>query len=83
MAKKGEASFGLLIQMCETVGHEKGIAELEKIVCQNENWQAHFFADPATYKQAQKLGRTIIAQNISIARLKEHFKVNQNISSNG
>ena len=71
MAK--DASFQMLIDMCEKVGWDNGIAQLEKIVLQNENMQASLFAgSPSQIKQAQKLSKTIIQQNISIGRLKQY-----------
>ena len=71
MAK--DASFKMLIDMCEKVGWDKGITELERIVFQNENMQADLFAGtPSQVKQAQKLSKIIIKQNISIGRLKQY-----------
>lgn len=68
-----DASFQMLIDMCEKVGWDKGISRLERIVLQNENIQADLFAGtPTRVKQAQKLSKTIIQQNISIARLKQY-----------
>jgi hypothetical protein len=73
MAK--DASFQMLIDMCEKVGGDKGIASLEKIVLTNENIQASLFAgDYNQQKQAQKLSETIIQQNMSIGRLKQYRK---------
>ena len=73
MAK--DASFQMLIDMCEKVGWDKGIASLEKIVLQNENMQASLFAgDYNQQRQAQKLSKTIIQQNISIGNLKQYRK---------
>jgi ribosomal protein S11 len=70
-----EATFQQLIDMCEQVGPEKGIEGLEAIVRANENAQAHLFGSGshAQIKQAQKLSKTIAAQNLTIARLKKHF----------
>ena len=71
MAK--DASFQMLIDMCNKVGWDKGIQNLEKIVYTNENMQASLFAgDPSQIKQAQKLSQTIIQQNMTIARLKQY-----------
>lgn len=73
MAK--DASFQMLIDMCEKVGWDKGISSLEKIVLTNENMQASLFAgDYNQQKQAQKLSKTIIKQNLSIGRLKQYRK---------
>ena len=71
MAK--DASFQMLIDMCNKVGWDKGIESLEKIVYTNENMQASLFAgDLNQIKQAQKLSQTIIQQNMTIARLKQY-----------
>ena len=71
MAK--DASFQMLIDMCNKVGWDKGIESLEKIVYTNENMQASLFAgDRNQIKQAQKLSKTIIQQNMTIARLKQY-----------
>ena len=71
MAK--EVSFQMLIHMCERVGWDKGISQLEKIVSNNENMQAALFAGtPSQINQAQKLSKTIIQQNLSISRLKRY-----------
>jgi len=73
MAK--DASFQMLIEMCEKVGWDKGIASLEKIVLTNENMQASLFAgDYNQQRQAQKLSKTIIQQNMSIGRLRQYHK---------
>jgi len=73
MAK--DASFQMLIDMCEKVGWDKGITNLEKIVLTNENMQASLFAgDYNQQRQAQKLSKTIIQQNMSIGRLKQYRK---------
>jgi len=73
MAK--DASFQMLIDMCEKAGWDKGIASLEKIVLQNENMQASLFAGEYNQqKQAQQLSKTIIQQNLSIGRLKQYRK---------
>jgi hypothetical protein len=73
MAK--DASFQMLIDMCEKVGWDKGIASLEKIVMTNENMQASLFAgDYNQQRQAQKLSKTIIQQNMSIGRLRQYHK---------
>ncbi len=71
MAK--DASFQMLIDMCNKVGWDKGLQSLEKIVHANENMQASLFAgDPNQVRQAQKLSQTIIRQNFTIARLKQY-----------
>ena len=71
MAK--DASFQMLIDMCEKVGWDKGVASLEKIVLQNENMQADLFAGEYNQqRQAQRLSKTIIQQNLSIGRLKRY-----------
>jgi len=73
MAK--DASFQMLIDMCEKVGWDKVIASLEKIVLQNENMQASLFAGEYNQqRQAQQLSKTIIQQNLSIGRLKQYRK---------
>ena len=73
MAK--DASFKMLIDMCNKVGWDKGLQSLEKMVCANENMQASLFAgDPAQIRQAQKLSQTIIQQNLTIGRLKQYRK---------
>jgi len=69
------ASFELLVEMCDKVGWDKGIASLEAIVKANENAQAYYFGAPETIRKAEQLTRVIIAQNMSIARLKEYRKV--------
>lgn len=59
MAK--DANFQMLIDMCEKVGWDNGISQLERIVLRNENLQAVLFAGtPSQVKEAQKLGKTII-----------------------
>lgn len=71
MAK--DASFQMLIDMCNKVGWDKGIQSLENIVYTNENMQASLFAgEPKQIKQAQKLSQTIIQQNMTIVRLKQY-----------
>ena len=73
MAK--DASFQMLIDMCNKVGWDKGLESLEKIVYTNESMQASLFAgDYKQIKQAQKLSQTIIQQNITIGRLKQYRK---------
>ena len=70
-----DASFQMLIDMCKKVGWDKGIASLERIVFTNENIQASLFAgDYKQQRQAQKLSKTIIQQNFSIAKLKKYRK---------
>jgi hypothetical protein len=71
MAK--DASFKMLIDMCNKIGWDVGISQLEKIVLQNENMQASLFAGtPNQIKQAQQLSKTIIHQNLTIGRLKQY-----------
>ena len=71
MAK--DASFQMLIDMCNKVGWDKGIQNLEKIVYTNENMQASLYAgDHNQIRQAQRLSQTIIQQNITIAKLKQY-----------
>jgi len=68
-----DASFQELIDMCNTVGWDVGISYLEKIVYKNEIIQADLYAGtPSQIKQAQRLSRTIIQQNITISRLKQY-----------
>lgn len=71
MAK--DASFQMLIDMCQKLGWDIGILQLERIVLHNENMQAELFAGtPSQVKQAQKLGETIIKQNLTIGRLRRY-----------
>jgi len=73
MAK--DASFKMLIDMCNKVGWDKGLQSLEKMVFSNENMQASLFAgEPNQIRQAQKLSQTIIQQNLTIGRLKQYRK---------
>mgnify|MGYP003526678099 CR=1 FL=1 len=73
MAK--DASFQLLIDMCNKVGWDDGIKSLEKIVLQNENAQEYLYGgESRQIKQAQNLSKTIIQQNITIGRLKQYRK---------
>jgi len=73
MAK--DASFQMLIDMCNKVGWDKGLKTLETMVSANENMQASLFAgEPSQIKQAQKLSQTIIQQNLTIGRLKQYRK---------
>jgi hypothetical protein len=75
---KKNADFQMLIDMCEKVGWDKGIAGLEKIVLTNENLQASLFAgDYNQQRQAQKLSKTIIQQNMTIAKLKQYRKMKE------
>lgn len=70
---KKEASIQDLIDMCNQIGWDTGIAELEKIVLQNENIQAGLFAGSSSdIKKAQKMSTIIIKQNNSISRLKQY-----------
>ena len=62
-----DASFQMLIDMCNKVGWDKGLQSLEKMVYANENMQASLFSgDNNQIKQAQKLSQTIILQNLKI-----------------
>ena len=71
MAK--DASFQMLIDMCNKVGWDKGLESLNKMVLANENMQASLFAaDHNQIRQAQKLSQTIIQQNLTIGRLKQY-----------
>lgn len=71
MAK--DASFQMLIDMCNKVGWDKGIESLNEIVLANENAQAYLFGgDDNQRKQAQKLSKTIVQQNVTISRLKQY-----------
>lgn len=73
MAK--EATFQMLIDMCNQIGWDNGISGLEKIVLQNENMQANLFAGtPEQVKEAKKWGKVIIIQNTTIGRLKQYRK---------
>jgi hypothetical protein len=75
MAK--DASFKLLIDMCNKVGWDKGIQVLEGFVHLNENMQAELFAgEHSDILKAQKLSQTIILQNLTIARLKKYRSEN-------
>lgn len=74
--RKG-ASFELLVEMCDKVGWDAGIKSLEKIVMANENAQAYYFGAPETIRKAERLTKVIIAQNMTIARLKEYRKVHR------
>lgn len=68
-----EASFQMLIDLCNKVGWDKVIQSLEKIVIANENAQAYLFSgEQDQVRQAQKLSQTIIQQNMTIGRLKEY-----------
>ena len=70
-----EASFQLLIDMCNKVGWDVGIKTLKKIVLHNENLQAELFAgNPYQQKQAVNLSHTIIKQNLAIGHLKQYRK---------
>ena len=74
---KKDASFQMLIDMCNKVGWDAGIASLEKIVFNNENMQASLFAgDYNQQRQAQKLSQTIIQQNLTIGKLKQYRLLN-------
>ncbi len=71
MAK--DASFQMLIDMCNKVGWDVGISQLEKIVLQNENMQASLYGGtPNQIKQAQRLSKIIIQQSFTIAKLKQY-----------
>jgi hypothetical protein len=72
-----EATFQQVIDMCNKVGWDKGVSELEKIVNQTENMQAYLFGGTAKeIKKAQELSQVIIAQNFTIAKLKQYKKDN-------
>lgn len=72
---KNEASLQQLIDSCNEHGWDKVINSLERIVFQNEQLQAHLFAgDFNQIKQAEKLSKTIIKQNITIGQLKHNRK---------
>lgn len=59
--------------MCNKVGWDKGIESLNEIVLANENAQAYLFGgDDNQRKQAQKLSKTIVQQNVTISRLKQY-----------
>ena len=69
MAK--DASFQQLVDMCNKIGWDTGLLELEKMVLRNENIQASLYAGDANQvRQAVNLSKIIIAQNSTIARLK-------------
>lgn len=70
-----EADFGMLIDMCNKVGWDKGIASLEKIVAGNENAEV-WLMENNQFKNAHKLRLQIIKQNISIGKLKHYRKEN-------
>jgi len=73
MAK--DASFQMLIDMCNKVGWDKGLQSLEEIVYTNENMQASLFAgDHNQVRKAQRLSQTIIQQNLTIGKLKQYRK---------
>ena len=73
------ATFQDLIDMCEKVGWGKGIRQLESIVFKHESIQADLFAGtPSQVKQARRLSKKIIQQNLTISRLKEYRKNNIN-----
>jgi len=68
-----DASFQMLVDMCNEVGWDLGLYQLEKIVLRNENLQADLYAGtPTQVDQALKLSETIIQQNTSIGRLKRY-----------
>lgn len=75
MAK--DASFSMLIDMCNQVGWDQGIASLESITTANENAYAHLIAgDYNEQKIAKKLNQTITLQRMTIARLIEYRRQN-------
>jgi len=67
-----EATLGQLIEMCNTVGWIKGVKELEAVTLRWEEIQADLFGsgESGKIKRAQQLAPTIIAQNITIGKLK-------------
>jgi hypothetical protein len=70
-----QAKFKDLINLCNKFGWDNIISELEKIVLHYENIQAHLFSGtPQEVRQAVKLRKTIIKQNLTIAKLKEYRK---------
>ncbi len=72
---KKKTDFEKLIEMCERIGWNTGMAQLEKMVLDNERLQADLFAgDYKQQGQARKLSRQIIEQNIIIWKLKEYRK---------
>lgn len=73
--KQKDASFKMLIKMCEQNGWENGINYLKQIVYKTELRQADLFAGNfAQQKEARKMSKTIIRQNITIAKLNEYRK---------
>ena len=69
----GYATFDTIVEMCNEVGWEKGISELEKETYKLEILQADLFAGtPAQIRQAIKLSSKITKQNHTIARLKQY-----------
>jgi hypothetical protein len=68
-----EANFGQLIDMCNKVGWEVGIKELEKIIYQQENAQV-FLQEQGRHKQAAKMTPNIIKQKFAVAKLKNYRK---------
>ena len=68
-----EANFGQLIDMCNKVGWDLGIKELEKIIYQQENAQV-FLQEQGRYKQAAKMTPTITKQKFAVAKLKKYRK---------
>lgn len=67
-----EATWGQLIDMCNTVGWIKGVQELESTTLRWEEIQADLFGsgESGKIKRAQQLAPTIIAQNVTIGKLK-------------
>jgi len=68
-----EATFGMLIEMCNKVGCDKGIKALERQILQLENYQANLYSGtPSQVSKATRLSQTIIKQNIAIGNLKQY-----------
>jgi len=72
-----EATFQMLVDMCNKVGWERGIKALEEESLKFERLQADLFAGtPAQMKQGMELSRKIIKQNLTIAKLKQYKREN-------
>ena len=73
-----EITFNMLVDMCNKVGWDKGIKTLEKKVERLENLQVSLFAGNLSQrKQAVRLSKTIIKQNLTIAKLKDYNNKNK------
>lgn len=73
----GKVTFNMLVDMCNKVGWDKGIKALEKETFKLENLQASLFGgSQSQVKQAIKLSKTIIRQNLTIAKLKDYKREN-------